>query len=111
MIGHDRVGNVDEYFYDPRNRNVRLREYTGVADPDLPTTEVDNRPTGQLRIDDPPFFEISWEYNADSLTTRTVLPNLNEEIQATWEKNVPGYIEDADGNWTNIAHKTPAELS
>ena len=37
--------------------------------------------------------------------------NLNEEIQATWEKDIPDYIEDADGNWVKIAHKTPADLS
>ena len=37
--------------------------------------------------------------------------NLNEEIQATWEKDIPGHIRDADGNWTKIARKTPQELS
>ena len=37
--------------------------------------------------------------------------NLNEEIQATWEKDIPGHINDADDNWTKIAKKTPQELS
>ena len=37
--------------------------------------------------------------------------NLNEEIQATWEEDIPGHVEDADDNWRKIAHKTPAELS
>ena len=37
--------------------------------------------------------------------------NLNEEIQVLWEKDIPGHIEDADDHWTNIADKTPAELS
>ncbi|MEM7224399.1 MAG: YHS domain-containing (seleno)protein [Pseudomonadota bacterium] len=37
--------------------------------------------------------------------------NLNEEIQAIWEKDVPGYVEDANDHWKNIADKTPEELS
>ncbi len=37
--------------------------------------------------------------------------NLNEDVQKTWQKNVPGYIKKADRNWTKIAGKTPEELS
>ncbi len=37
--------------------------------------------------------------------------NLNEDIQKTWERNIPRYIKKADRNWTRIANKTPAELS
>ncbi len=37
--------------------------------------------------------------------------NLNEDVQKTWEKNIPGYIKKADRNWTKIASKTPAALS
>lgn len=80
VILNDRVGNVKELSYDAGNRGVIAREYTGRADPDLPTTEVDNRPMDQLRPDDPPFFETRYEYNQDSLRTRIVHPNQNEEI-------------------------------
>ena len=75
-IVNDRVGNVKEYFFDG-NRNVMQREYTGRANPAQPTTETDNRPTGQLRAGDPPFFETQWEYNADARATRMVDPNGN----------------------------------
>ena len=74
-IVNDRVGNVKELFYDARNRGVIEREYTGRANPDMPTTETTNRPTGQLRPGDPPFFETRYEYNSDSLLTRRVAPN------------------------------------
>ncbi len=37
--------------------------------------------------------------------------NLNEDVQKTWEKNIPGYIKKAGRNWIKIASKTPAELS
>ena len=37
--------------------------------------------------------------------------NLNEDVQAAWEKDIPGYIKKADRNWTRIASKTPEQLS
>lgn len=37
--------------------------------------------------------------------------NLNEEIQETWEDDIPGYIEKAGRIWARIADKTPEELS
>ncbi|HSS63651.1 MAG TPA: YHS domain-containing (seleno)protein [Gammaproteobacteria bacterium] len=37
--------------------------------------------------------------------------NLNEDIQATWEKDIPENITKANRNWTKIASKTPKELS
>ncbi|MEQ8764286.1 MAG: RHS repeat-associated core domain-containing protein [Planctomycetota bacterium] len=80
VILNDRVGNVKELFYDALNRGVIQREFTGRApDADAPTTEADNRPIGQLRSGDPVYFETTHEYNADSLLTRTVHPNGNEE--------------------------------
>lgn len=36
--------------------------------------------------------------------------NLNEDIQSTWEKDIPGNIKKADQSWSKIAHKTPDEL-
>ena len=76
-IVNDRAGNVKEYVFDHRNLEVSMREYTGRADPGLPTTETDNRPTGQLRLSDPPFFETSREWNDDALPTRVIHPNGN----------------------------------
>lgn len=76
-ILNDRVGNVTEYFYDDRNRGVLERVFTGRADPDLATTETDNRPTGQLRANDPPFFETKYFWNRDSKQTRIKYPNGN----------------------------------
>ncbi len=79
VILNDRRGHVKELFYDQRNRGVMLREYTGLADPDMPTTATANRPVGPLRPSDPPFFETRWVYNNDSLATRVIHPNGNEE--------------------------------
>lgn len=76
-IMNDRNGNVKEYFWDIRNRGVRLLEFTGRADPTLPTTNEDNRPTGKLRDSDPDYFETKYEWNDDSQLKRTVYPNGN----------------------------------
>lgn len=74
-IFRDRAGNVSESFFDSRQREVRLREYTGRA-PNLtaPVTETSNRPVGKLRVDDPDYFETRCEWNEDSLCTRVVSP-------------------------------------
>ena len=87
-IVNDRNGNVKELFYDAGNRLVIEREYTGRADRSLPTTQVNNRPTGQLRSTDPQFFETRHEWNGDSLGTRTVYPEGNS-VET-------GYAADAD---------------
>ncbi len=79
-IVNDRVGNVEEHFFDSRNRNVMSRELSGRAVADQPTTDTLNRPTGQLRPTDPAFFETSWEYNAESRVTRVIEPSLNERV-------------------------------
>ena len=36
--------------------------------------------------------------------------NISQDIQVEWEKDIPGYIVKADGNWETIAQKTPQEL-
>ncbi len=80
VIINDREGHVKEFFYDANNNGVMQREYTGVADADLLTTAVDNRPVGKVRVSDPDFFESRFEFDADGLTTRIIHPNLNEDI-------------------------------
>ena len=77
---NDRVGNVSVHFFDAQNRPVIEREYTGRADPSLPTN-IDlaiNPPTGPLRPGfDPPYFESRCEFNVDSLITNTTDANGN----------------------------------
>lgn len=36
--------------------------------------------------------------------------NLSQDIQARWNKDIPGFIESADGNWTKIKDVDPSEL-
>jgi YD repeat-containing protein len=74
-ILNDYVGNVTEYLFDSRQRCVSVREFTGRANPALPTTVTENRPTGKLRPEDPDYFETRWEWNADSLCTRELRPD------------------------------------
>ncbi len=76
-IVNDRNGQVSEHFFDAANRLVRLREFTGRALPDQPTTLADNRPVNRLRPDDPAFFETIHEWTDESLLRRTIHPNGN----------------------------------
>lgn len=78
-IVNDRVGNVTEYLYNARNRCVIELEYTGRANPDLPTTETTNRPTGQLRPSDPPFYETRYRWNVTGRCVQVVYSAGNEE--------------------------------
>ena len=88
-ILNDRVGNVKEYFFEPGNRVVLRREYTGRADPDKPTSPTVNRPSAKLRAGDPPFFETRYEWNDHSLLTRIVHPNGNT-TEYLYEGDVAG---------------------
>jgi YHS domain-containing protein len=36
--------------------------------------------------------------------------NLDKDIQATWNKDIGGYIAKANVNWKDIEHKRPSEL-
>ena len=76
-IVNDRMGNVSEYLFDYLNRPVRLRQFTGRATPGIQTTESQNRPTGQLRVSDPAYFETEYSWNADSKPVSIVYPNGN----------------------------------
>jgi YD repeat-containing protein len=77
IIVNDRVGNVKECFFDRLGRMTRKLEFTGRANPALPTTSTSNRPVNPLRLDDPPWFETVYRYNADSLVRFVVHPNGN----------------------------------
>lgn len=40
----------------------------------------------------------------------TLYLNLDKSIQQEWDKDKPGYIKKADGNWNSIKDKSPGEL-
>ena len=84
-IVNDGVGNVCESDYDSRQRLVELREFTGRANPDLPTTATENRPTGKLRPEDPDYFTTQFEWNPDSLCTRVVSPR-GDSVEMVFER-------------------------
>ncbi len=84
VIRNDRVGNVEEWFYNSCNRVVMIREFTGRANPGLVTTDTANRPTGQVRATDPAFFETRYTWNNDALPTLVLFSNGNS-IENTYE--------------------------
>ncbi|WP_278923288.1 MULTISPECIES: YHS domain-containing (seleno)protein [Pseudophaeobacter] len=44
------------------------------------------------------------------IVDNTLYLNLSKDIQTRWEGNIPGFVEDADGHWENIADVEPAAL-
>lgn len=36
--------------------------------------------------------------------------NISQDIQERWASDIPGFIEQADANWTDIEPKKPSEL-
>ena len=36
--------------------------------------------------------------------------NLDRDIQSKWNKDIPGYIDQANTNWTEIKDKAPSDL-
>jgi len=75
-------GNVTEVRSDSRNRPLEVREYTGRSTPGVFVTDVANRPTGQLRAGDPPFFATAFSWNSDSLPVRIDFPRGG--LQEKW---------------------------
>jgi len=108
-IVNDRVGNVREYSYDSRNRLVVARDYTGRADPDLPTTEVDNRPAGKLRPSDPDYFETRATYNEDALLLTVDYPNGNSTQYVHELELNPAAARRSRGNLREV-HRLPGAL-
>jgi RHS repeat-associated protein len=88
---NDHAGNIGEMFFDPGNRLVLHRQYTGrAANPSAPT-DLDlgiNPPVNPLRPDDPPFFENRFEWNSDSLLARMIQPNGNS-VESTHDSSNP----------------------
>ncbi len=79
---NDGAGNVRVFGYDARHRLVLRRDYTGRADPDQPTCleREENLPAQPLRAYDPAYFETRYRYNEDSLCTRIIHPERNQEL-------------------------------
>ena len=44
------------------------------------------------------------------IVDNTLYLNLSKDIQTRWEGNIPGFVEDANGHWENIADVEPAAL-
>ncbi|MCO6438177.1 MAG: RHS repeat-associated core domain-containing protein [Phycisphaerae bacterium] len=94
-IVNDRMGNVEELYFDDQNRLRARREFTGRApDPQSATTPTANRPTAPLRITDPTYFETQFEFNVDSMPTLVVFPNGNS-IEQQFDT---GYTAFSGGN-------------
>lgn len=36
--------------------------------------------------------------------------NISQDIQERWVSDIPGFIQQADANWTDIADKKPSDL-
>ncbi len=83
-VVNDGRGAVTETFYDSFQRCVLRRDFTGFADPTIPTTVTSNRPGPPLRATDPAFFESRFGWNSDYRLTLVVHPNGNQ-TQLTYE--------------------------
>ncbi|GAA6195790.1 YHS domain-containing (seleno)protein [Pseudophaeobacter sp.] len=44
------------------------------------------------------------------IVDNTLYLNLSKDIQERWEGNIPGFVQDANGHWANIADIEPAAL-
>ncbi|KIC24630.1 MULTISPECIES: YHS domain-containing (seleno)protein [Leisingera] len=55
-------------------------------------------------------FKFDGDPNHWKIVDNTLYLNLSQDIQERWEGDIPGFIEKASVNWTDIADKTPEEL-
>ncbi|MFO0983632.1 MAG: DUF6531 domain-containing protein [Planctomycetota bacterium] len=74
----DGGGRVIQRSYDPANRLVVQRNLTALAPSHDMTTRNGIRAAQPSRMDDPPYFETSFEYNEDALVIHAVHENGNE---------------------------------
>ncbi len=44
------------------------------------------------------------------IVDNTLYLNLSKDIQERWEGNIPGFVQDANGHWEDIADVEPAAL-
>ncbi|NSY37997.1 YHS domain-containing (seleno)protein [Leisingera sp. ANG59] len=55
-------------------------------------------------------FKFDGDPNHWKIVDNTLYLNLSQDIQDRWEGDIPGFIQNANANWTDIADKDPAEL-
>lgn len=55
-------------------------------------------------------FKFDGDPNHWKIVDNTLYLNLSPDIQDRWEGDIPGFIQNANANWTDIADKDPAEL-
>ncbi|NVK13466.1 MAG: hypothetical protein HWE35_04735 [Rhodobacteraceae bacterium] len=55
-------------------------------------------------------FKFDGDPNHWKIVDNTLYLNLSQDIQERWEGDIPGFIEKASVNWTDIAEKSPEEL-
>jgi YHS domain-containing protein len=48
-------------------------------------------------------YKVDIDPDAWSVVDGTLYLNVNKDIQATWEQNIPGYIKMADKNWVELS--------
>ncbi len=109
-IVRDRVGNVSEHFFDKMNRLVRLRQFSGRALADRPTTPLENRPANPLRSSDPDFYETVYEWTDDSLQRRMIHPNGNI-TEFVYESDLdPNASARTRGNLRKVRHLPGSHL-
>ncbi|WP_291730115.1 YHS domain-containing (seleno)protein [Leisingera sp. F5] len=55
-------------------------------------------------------FKFDGDPNHWKIVDNTLYLNLSQDIQERWEGDIPGFVQNANANWTDIAEKDPAEL-
>ena len=55
-------------------------------------------------------FKFDGDPNHWKIVDNTLYLNLSQDIQQRWEGDIPGFIQNANVNWTDIADKDPADL-
>ncbi len=102
VIVNDRRGIITETRLNDKGNPVSNRIYTGFADPGLPTTLTDNRPSGKLRPSDPDFFETVTAYDPEGKP----LPSTNPRGNVTeTEYNTAATERHGENNPTRIVQK------
>jgi YD repeat-containing protein len=64
VLDCDELGLLTETLCDAQHRLVQMHQFTGFCVAGTPVTSSSNRPTGQLRVSDPAFYETTCTYNS-----------------------------------------------